>query len=52
MVKMMKLESDINYIVSGLERSGTSMLMQILKAGNIPINFDKSRTHLDNARST
>jgi hypothetical protein len=39
----MKLDKDINYIVSGLERSGTSMLMQILKAGNIPISFDKSR---------
>ena len=39
----MNLESDTNYIVSGLERSGTSMLMQILKAGNIPISFDKSR---------
>lgn len=39
----MKLDNDINYIVSGLERSGTSMLMQILKAGDIPISFDKSR---------
>jgi hypothetical protein len=39
----MKLDKDINYIVSGLERSGTSMLMQILKAGDIPISFDKSR---------
>lgn len=39
----MKLEEDVNYIVSGLERSGTSMLMQILKAGNIPISFDEAR---------
>jgi len=39
----MKLEEDVNYIVSGLERSGTSMLMQILKAGEIPISFDESR---------
>jgi hypothetical protein len=37
------LEKNINYIVSGLERSGTSMLMQILKAGNLPIGFDESR---------
>ena len=34
---------EINYIVSGLERSGTSMMMQILKAGNIPIAYDTQR---------
>jgi len=39
----MKLDENINYIVSGLERSGTSMLMQILHAGDIPISFDDSR---------
>jgi len=40
----MKLDKNINYIVSGLERSGTSMLMQILHAGNVPVAFDeKSR---------
>ena len=33
----------INYIVSGLERSGTSMLMQILEAGGVPIEYDKTR---------
>jgi len=32
----MKLDTDINYIVSGLERSGTSLLMQILHAGGLP----------------
>jgi len=37
------LDKNTNYIVSGLERSGTSMLMQILKAGNLPIAFDNSR---------
>ncbi len=37
------LNKNTNYIVSGLERSGTSMLMQILKAGNLPIAFDNSR---------
>lgn len=42
-MKLMKLDSDINFIVSGLERSGTSMLMQILHAGGIPIEFDRSR---------
>jgi len=40
----MKLDKDINYIVSGLERSGTSMLMQILQAGGMPIAYaDKLR---------
>ena len=36
----MKLDDDVNYIASGLERSGTSMLMQILYAGEVPIAFD------------
>ena len=36
----MKLNSDVNFIVSGLERSGTSMLMQILEAGGVPMAFD------------
>ena len=39
----MELEKGINYIISGLERSGTSMLMQILNAGGIPTVFDDSR---------
>jgi len=39
----MELESDVNYIVSGLERSGTSLLMQILNAGELPIGSDQSR---------
>ncbi|MGF3554733.1 MAG: sulfotransferase domain-containing protein [Thermoplasmatota archaeon] len=39
----MVLDKNTNYIVSGLERSGTSMLMQILKAGGIPIAYDNSR---------
>ena len=38
----MKLDSKINYIVSGLERSGTSLLMQILHAGGMPTAFDDS----------
>jgi len=42
-VIIMKLDENTNYIVSGLERSGTSMLMQILHAGGVPISFDKSR---------
>jgi hypothetical protein len=42
----MKLKENINYIVSGLERSGTSMLMQILHAGGAPTAFDDSR-HAD-----
>jgi hypothetical protein len=39
----LRLEPTINYIVSGLERSGTSMLMQILDNGGIPTSFDDSR---------
>jgi hypothetical protein len=39
----MKLDKDVNYIVSGLERSGTSMLMQILKASELPLSFDENR---------
>jgi hypothetical protein len=39
----MSLNKNINYIVSGLERSGTSMLMQILHAGEVPVSFDDSR---------
>ncbi|MGD8539132.1 MAG: sulfotransferase domain-containing protein [Candidatus Aminicenantes bacterium] len=38
----MALGKNINYIVSGLERSGTSMLMQILDAGGIPSEFDQA----------
>ena len=37
------LDGGINYIVSGIERSGTSMLMQILNGGDIPVAFDLSR---------
>jgi len=32
-----------NYIVSGLERSGTSLLMQILEKGGVTIVYDDSR---------
>lgn len=39
----MKLDKDTNYIISGLERSGTSMLMQILRAGGVPISHDNTR---------
>ena len=38
----MGLDKNTNYIVSGLERSGTSMLMQILHAGGVPTAFDNS----------
>jgi hypothetical protein len=37
------LDPTVNYIVSGLERSGTSMMMQVLVAGGIPVAFDESR---------
>jgi len=39
----MELDSSTNYIVSGIERSGTSMLMQILSNGEIPVAFDEQR---------
>ena len=39
----MILDQDINYIISGLERSGTSMLMQILLAGDVPLSHDDTR---------
>lgn len=37
------LDSDTNYIVSGFERSGTSMMMQVLAAGGVPIAYDDTR---------
>lgn len=40
---MKTLDQDVNYIVSGLERSGTSMMMQILHRGGAPVAFDRSR---------
>ncbi|MFX1518597.1 MAG: sulfotransferase domain-containing protein [Promethearchaeota archaeon] len=39
--KLLSLDTNVNYIVSGLERSGTSMLMQILHAGGVPTAFDQ-----------
>jgi len=39
----MKLDETINYIVSGIERSGTSLLMQALHNGDAPVGFDDSR---------
>jgi len=33
----------MNYIVSGLERSGTSLMMQILKESKFPIKYDEKR---------
>jgi len=45
----MKLEENTNYIVSGLERSGTSLVMQVLHAGGVPCAFDtESRPPDDN----
>ncbi len=40
---MQGLRSDTNYLVSGLERSGTSMMMQLLARGGVPVAFDRSR---------
>jgi hypothetical protein len=36
----MNLNDQVNYIVSGLERSGTSLVMQLLRAGGVPCAFD------------
>ena len=33
----------MNYIVSGLERSGTSLMMQVLEAGGVPVAYNGSR---------
>ncbi len=40
---MTSLRDDTNYLVSGLERSGTSMMMQILNRGGVSVAFDRSR---------
>lgn len=37
------IDKRINYIVSGLERSGTSVMMQLLAGGGVPVAFDDSR---------
>jgi len=37
------MDGSRNYIVSGLERSGTSMMMQILHSAGVPVAFDNSR---------
>lgn len=37
------LDGQVNYIVSGLERSGTSLMMQMLHAAGLPIAYDDSR---------
>ena len=36
-------KNEVNYIVSGLERSGTSVMMQMLDKGGVPVAFDDSR---------
>jgi hypothetical protein len=38
----MALDKNINYLVSGIERSGTSMLMQILDNGGVPLAQDEA----------
>jgi len=40
MISVMKLDDQVNYIVSGLERSGTSLIMQLLRAGGLPCAFN------------
>ena len=42
------MDKNINYIVSGLERSGTSLMMQILEKAGIPIVYDDTRLPDDN----
>ena len=39
----MNMDKNINYIVSGIERSGTSMLMQALHNGGASVAFDEKR---------
>lgn len=40
---MPQMNKNTNYIVSGLERSGTSLMMQILEAGGVPVVYDNLR---------
>jgi hypothetical protein len=42
------LDNEINYIVSGLERSGTSLMMQMLQQGGLPVAYDDSRAADEN----
>ena len=42
------LNKEINYVVSGLERSGTSLMMQMLHKGGLPVAFDDSRAADEN----
>jgi hypothetical protein len=42
------LNNEINYSVSGLERSGTSLMMQMLHKGGLPVAFDDSRAADEN----
>jgi hypothetical protein len=42
-VNQMMLREDTNYIVSGLERSGTSMMMQLLVSGGISVAYTETR---------
>jgi hypothetical protein len=37
------IDMQTNYIVSGIERSGTSMMMQILHIAELPLAFDSTR---------
>jgi hypothetical protein len=37
------LDNNYNYIVSGLERSGTSLMMQLLQSAGVPIAYDSDR---------
>jgi hypothetical protein len=43
----MTLDDRTNYIVSGLERSGTSLIMQLLRAGGVPCAFDAASRPAD-----
>jgi len=38
------LDKDTNFIVSGLERSGTSLMMQMLQAAGVPVSYDSTRS--------
>ncbi len=44
----MSTGSNMNYIVSGLERSGTSLMMQVLEAANVPVIYDNERSPDEN----
>jgi len=43
-----KIDKDVNYVVTGWLRCGTSMMMQALIEGGMPAEFDPKRSRMNN----